>query len=310
MSLSLGEQLQQLYKQFGEIEGITVELHKQLIAISVNNQAASATVFLQGAQLASYTPKNSKPVIWLSDKCDYKAGKALRGGIPICWPWFGDLQRNPPALQQQITGSAQAHGFVRTQQWQLSGVYNLDKKTTKLTFELTVAANDSWPFPAQLQLTIMIGETLSLQLSVKNTGLQPFKYTAAFHSYFNISHIDDISVSGLTDTPYIDTLDDWQTQQDVHDLKVDQEIDRIYCNSPTVVTLNDHAKNQQMSLTSNNMSDLVVWNPWKQKSKTLTDFDNNAYQNMVCLESACILDNMATLVPGQQHLSTITIEHK
>ncbi|MEH6604537.1 MAG: hypothetical protein V7711_03060, partial [Pseudomonadales bacterium] len=143
MAHDIASTMQQLYAQFGELPGVTIELHKELIAISVVNQAATATVFLQGAQLSHYQLPNQHPIIWCSDLCDYSEGQSLRGGIPVCWPWFGDLNRNPDKLKQQVTGlDAPAHGFVRKQIWQLDNVQILNDKTTQLVLSLAVRKNE------------------------------------------------------------------------------------------------------------------------------------------------------------------------
>ncbi len=124
MPVDIGQQMQQLYSQFGDLPGISIELHKQLLAIRVENKQATATVFLQGAQLSDYQKQGEQPIIWCSPHCDYQNGQSLRGGIPLCWPWFGDLARNPEPVRQHInqTTDAPAHGFVRNRLWSLSTV--------------------------------------------------------------------------------------------------------------------------------------------------------------------------------------------
>ncbi|MDO6595222.1 D-hexose-6-phosphate mutarotase [Neptuniibacter sp. 1_MG-2023] len=298
--MNLADKVQALYAKYGALKGVTIEIYKQLIAVSVKNKSASATIFLQGAQLAEYKQAGERPLLWLSDQCDYQVGKPLRGGIPICWPWFGDLAKNPDQVKDQISlDVVPAHGLVREQEWQLVDVNLIDSETTQIKLELDVQPSDLWPFPALLKLEVTVGRSLSMNFEVINTGDKAFSFTSALHSYFNVAGIEGVEVLGLEDVEYIDTLKDWRLSCSSDPLRVSSEIDRIYKNLSGVVLINDPGFARQIEVTSRNAPDLVVWNPWTEKAKRLSHFADQAFHKMLCLESAHLLDNLQTLAPDQ-----------
>jgi len=309
--MSLADQIQALYAKFGALKGITIEIHKQLVAIAVKNEVASATIFLQGAQVAEYARLDESPLLWLSEQNTYSSGRSLRGGIPVCWPWFGDLARNPDAVKGQLNmPEPPAHGFVRSQEWELLAVELLDSRTTQLTLQLEVLPTEVWPFPVVLRMVISVGSELSIELKVSNIGVETFSYTSALHTYLNVGHVDQASVVGLEGITYIDTLADWTQGQSEESITVSEETDRIYKNVPSSVVLHDELLQRRIEVVSQNTPDMVVWNPWIEKSKRLSNFSENDYLNMICLENAAILDNFIQLEPGKDALSKITLRSK
>ncbi len=310
--MDLGQQMQQLYQRFGDIDGITIELHKELLAIQVNNEQANATVFLQGAQLSQYQRQGERPLIWNSPLCDYQSGKPLRGGIPVCWPWFGDLNRNDKQVQTQInTINPAAHGFARTAQWQLEDIVRVDAGHTRLQLSLPITADEhsEWPFASQLSLQLDIGDQLELCFTVHNQSMQAFSYSAALHSYFAVSDIDDIVINGLEQCNYIDCMDNWHSKQQQTSLIIDQEVDRIYYlndrsnNTETEqpISIIDQGWNRAINIASQGSNSAVLWNPWIEKSKHLSNFADDAYQKMLCIETANAAADFVTLEPQQSH---------
>ncbi len=309
--MNLAEQLQGLYQKFGELPGISIELHKQLIAVAVENKAAKATIFLQGAQVAEYQQKGQQkgqqPLLWLSDQCDFKAGKPLRGGIPICWPWFGNLECNPEQVKSQFPADALAHGFVRGREWNLDSIEHVDPSTTELVLSLNVLPDAQWPFAAKLQLKVSVAEQLTLEFTVINTGDKPFSFTSALHTYLNISEIEAVSVSGLEGIRYLDTLNEWKPETDEAPVCIDGEVDRVYQNLEKAVRLSDSGFKRTILLDADNAPDMVVWNPWQDKAKRLSNFADDAYQRMICLESAHVLDNLKSLEPGESFVMKMSV---
>lgn len=308
--MNLAEQMSDLYSRFGKQPGITIELHKSLIAIGVRNQAASATVFLQGAQLTHYQRTQERPLIWLSPECDYRPGASLRGGIPVCWPWFGDLNRNPREVREQVAiENSPAHGFVRSRDWQLDSIRQPTPSLTELTLSLDIAATSEplWPFASRLTLQISIGSKLTLDLSICNNDSSAFTFTSALHTYFAVATIDQSQVIGLEGCTYIDALDDWQRKQQNGAIRIDQEVDRIYLNVPKRMAISDPGNQRQISLSTHNSSDAVVWNPWIDKAQRLSCFAPAAYRDMLCVETGNIADNAITLSAGATHCSQLQI---
>jgi glucose-6-phosphate 1-epimerase len=311
MPASIGQQMQQLYSQFGELPGVTIELHKELLAVSVDNQQASATVFLQGAQLSHYQRRGEAALLWCSEHCDYQQGTSLRGGIPICWPWFGDSQRNPASVQQLLVDQGEgfpAHGLVRTRDWQLLSIDTANPDTTLICLQLSIKPDDEprWPYACTLQLQISVGAELSLELLVTNHSPQVITYSCALHSYFAVSHIDHVSIEGVDQQHYVDCLDNWQAHQQQGSLQIDQEIDRIYRTEGQPIGIID-PQQRTISLSTEGSHSSVIWNPWITKSANLSHFGQQDYQQMLCVETANALDDVVQLAPEQQHRLQLTI---
>jgi glucose-6-phosphate 1-epimerase len=306
--MNTGQQMQALYSRFGDIDEVTIELHKELLAINIHNRTAEATIFLQGAQLSQYQPHKEQGVIWLSPECDYKAGSPLRGGIPICWPWFGALDKNPEAIQQQVCSSVeQAHGFVRTLEWDVDFIQAISLDETELQMSLTLDANNRWPFACKLVLKFTIGARLTLCFEVQNNDSKSFVFTSALHSYFAIGDIRQAKISGLDNKPFIDALNDRQVFTQRGDITIDREIDRIYETNGENVQIVDNQWQRQISIVSKSSANAVVWNPWVEKSKRLSQFSDSNFEKMLCVESANIGSAGETLQPGERHIQLLEV---
>ena len=314
MPADLGQQMQDLYARFGHLSGVTIELHKELIAIRINNEQATATVFIQGAQVTHFQPRNAAPILWSSDHCQYRTGQPIRGGIPICWPWFGDLDRNPTAVQQHVQTDSVAppnHGFVRNQDWQCDEISIVDADTTRVVFSLAISDNDEplWPHACDLKLIITISSELTVDLSVTNKSLDTLHFTSALHSYFSVNTIENVKISGLDGSSYIDCLDDWQRKKQLGPLSISQETDRIYVTEQSTISI-EEAKRPSIVLDAKGSNSTVVWNPWIEKSKRLSDYGDLDYQHMLCIETANVLDDSVALGPNQQHSLAVSISAK
>ena len=310
----LSQKIQQLYQQFGELSGITIELHKELIAIGIDNRQAQATVFLQGAQLTHFQPKGGKAIIWNSELNDYRSGVAIRGGIPLCWPWFGALAKNPPPVLESLStidaDSAPAHGFVRDRDWQLDAINVDDPEKTQLLFTLSVNREDypGWPYACELSLRIEIGQRLRLTLSTLNNSERAIAISAALHSYFAVDDITLAGVTGFENSDYLDCLAaEWPIKQQTGAIGIDCEVDRIYTSSPQPIGLNRGS--DCVFLYSKGSNSTVVWNPWIEKARRLSHFDDEAYKKMLCIETAQLSPDAIALASGQTHELQLTISN-
>ena len=318
--MNIAETIQDLYARFGRLQGITIECQKELVAIGVTNSAASAEVFLQGAQISRFKKKHQAPILFLSRQCDFKQGQSLRGGIPICWPWFGQLEKNNEIITSQYKNSnieaMPAHGIVRAINWDLDSIEVLAHDLTVVEFSLHLNTNlvgevkDSeyenlWPFLTQLRYRIEIGEKLTTTFTVTNQDSREFSYSAALHSYFSVDHINNVIISGFANTVYIDALDAWKEKQQVDDIAFNKEVDRIYKSSPDELILSD--RNRIIAIESTGSKSTVIWNPWIEKSQQLSQFADDDYQSMVCIETANALDDIVSLKPDDAHSLTLTI---
>jgi len=316
--MNIAEKIQRLYERYGELEGISIECQKELVAIGIINKIARAEVFLQGAQVTGYQRHGEPSILFLSKECQYKQGSALRGGVPICWPWFGDLNKNNSALQKQFTlpfvESASAHGFVRNVDWDVTEIDISDDETTRIILEYIITKDNifNWPFSAKLVYEINIGKRLTLSLRIHNTDKKTFMFSGALHTYFNVSHIDHVKVKGLHDVSYIDALKNWETFKQQGDISFNSELDRIYllrsideCSHGSKVNLKDG--NRELIIESSGSGSLVIWNPWVEKSQRLSQFLADDYQKMVCIETANAADDMVTLEPNAEHVLSVKI---
>jgi len=277
----------------------------ELPALRIRNQHADALIALQGAQLLEYTPRGQPPVIWLSETAEFRRGSAVRGGIPVCWPWFGDLARNPDAVRTLAAAPAPAHGLVRAQDWVLRGVIETDAHTEiRLAYPGTHLPTH---WRADLELTLRIGASLELQLSTRNTGGAPLVFSQALHSYFAISDVEHVEIAGLDQTPYLDTLDQWRERRQPGQLRIDGETDRVYLETPELLRIDDAQWRRALQLRTRHSRSAVVWNPWIEKSKRLSQFKPDAWRRMLCIESANVMSDVVTLAPGEQQQLVVEI---
>lgn len=310
MTNGIADTMQALYRRFGEIPGVQIELHKSLLAVRVDNAAATATVFLQGAQISHYQRRNEQPVLWCSPLCDYSEHQPLRGGIPICWPWFGRFDSNPEPVRQQITAATDnSHGLVAQLPWKLVDIQVPDGEHTELIFSLRLynGQEPAWPWATELTLTVVVGNTLSVRLGVDNQSNDSLAFTAALHSYLAISHIANVMVDGLEDLSFIDCTDNWQERRQRSAVVIDGEVDRIYRGGDRTITLVDNGWRRALTLDSIGSNSTVIWNPGIEKSRRLSHFDDGAYTDMLCIETANAGDDYIVLEPSQRHELGVTI---
>ena len=258
----------------------------------------------QGAQILSYQEDDQPPLIWLSEQATYKRGQGVRGGVPVCWPWFGGLQRNPQTVQAMHLqpADAPAHGLVRNLDWQLQGIDSRDDGV-QLEFVYNSATQPlaDWPHAAELRLSIRLDERLHIQLNSRNLGDTPLAISQALHSYFAVSDIRNVAVEGLHGCRYIETLEDWQQRQQDGLLTFSGETDRIYLDTPAQLSIFDRAWQRRIQLHSSGSNSAVLWNPWTDKAQRLSQFAADAWPGMLCIEHANVLDDIRVLAAGEQH---------
>jgi glucose-6-phosphate 1-epimerase len=285
--------------------GISGKVHfhsiRNLTIMSVTSPHASAQISLYGAQLLEYTPHAQPGVVWMSDRSFFEPGKAIRGGIPLCFPWFGP---------HPLDAAKPQHGFARLEEWQLVSVEETRDEAMKVTMQLTEtgASLQWWPFSFKAIACFVIGKTLELQLTVTNTGNSSFEYSDALHTYFNISNIQDIAIEGLQGATYYEGFGtSLHTQQDPL-LYFNSETNRRYVNSTANCTIHDKGFNRKIRVHKTGSKVTVVWNPAAATTKTMHDMPPDAFETFVCVEPANAYPgvDMITLQPGESHtLSTL-----
>lgn len=264
----------------------------------------------QGAQILSYRQGDAPPIIWLSEEAAFAQGQSVRGGVPVCWPWFGELARNPQAVQAGYNGEQPApfHGLVRTLPWQLREQRS-EGDAAILEFDCPQALGElpGWPHRVELTLQISLADELELSLTSRNAGDESIAISQALHSYFAVSDIRQVRVQGLDGCPYIDTLLDWKACQQQGDLHFSGETDRVYQQLPDTLNLIDPIWQRRIQLTTRSSTSAVLWNPWIDKAQRLSSFADDAWQRMACIETANVLDDVVVLQPGQQHTLGVSI---
>lgn len=287
---------------------VALEQRDELTLLRVSNAHADALIALQGAQVLEFCAKGQRPLLWLSELAEFKRGQSIRGGIPVCWPWFGDITRNPEPVQRMAHGeNLPAHGIVRNQNWILESIIETAEHTQIiLSYTIWAATQIDWPHNASVRLTVSVGKTLRLQLSTRNDSSEPLTLTQALHTYFAVSDIRQVEINGLEQTRYIDTLDAWREQTQLGSVEFAGETDRIYLGVPESIELVDRGWQRRIALRAQNSSSAIVWNPWIEKSKRLSQFADDAWQRMLCIETANVLSDSVTLAAGAEH--TLDVE--
>jgi len=258
--------------------------------IDVSNEVAHAKIALQGAHLFHFASNNEKPLLWLSDTSDFEVGKAIRGGIPICWPSFG---ASNPDLPQ--------HGFARTALWTLESSREIDNHTTQLTLVLhdTKESLKLWNYKFKVALRITLSYDVSLELETTNLDEKPLTLTQALHTYFTIDNIFDVTIHGLDNKPYFNSLTNTY-EVNIGDIVFDKEYDAIYQEVDKPITL--LTKNREITITNTGSSSVVVWNPWIDKCKRISGMRDEAYLEFVCIESANANADFKLIEPHKTHL--------
>jgi D-hexose-6-phosphate mutarotase len=282
------------FSAFSGIAGVSFEPlgSEGLIAIRIENAAATARITPHGGHVLDFRPRSqAASVLWLSDCSWYESGKPIRGGIPICWPWFGMHPDDP---------SKPAHGFARLMEWTLKSIERPNDTETRVVMELfdSPFSLSLWPEPFLLRLTVEISETLRCRLDMENRGENPVNITTALHTYFDIGNIRETRVLGLDGLKYLDSLTkNWHVQDGA--VAFASETDRIYVDAPASCQILDPSRSRILHVRSEGSRANVVWNPWIDKSKRMPDFGDEEYNGMVCVETAATRQNPVTIGPGE-----------
>ena len=250
------------------------------IHAEIDNSRAHAIVSTYSGQVLAYRPKDRQhDLLFLSDKAYYEEGKAIKGGIPICWPWFGADPENQ---------GRPAHGFVRNRQWQVTGSESLADGSTRIVMSVTDsdATRALWPHPFRLDIEITVGDTLKLELVTHNTGNDSITISQALHTYFRVGDIGKVSILGLDGLRYIDKANDAARMTQSGPLTISAEVDRIYTDVTSDLTIDDGSLGRRIVIAASGCSTAVVWNPWAEVAASMADLDDDAYRRMLCVETA------------------------
>jgi glucose-6-phosphate 1-epimerase len=266
--------------------------------IEIASSGHHASISLFGAQLLNWRPSGHAPVLWLSDGAIFDQQKAIRGGIPICWPWFADNSQQP---------TWPAHGFARTTTWQLDFAV---ATPNGINIQLSMPRED-WHAPYWLHMSrpvvnISVSDSLDIELTTENIDPHSIEFEEALHTYLAVGKIDAVSILGFEKSPYIDKISEIdrnaESLPEHRSINVGREIDRIYRQIPDTVGLHDPSQARTLTLDYHAAENAIVWNPWIEKTKRLDDIGPpNAYRGFVCIETGNVSPDSMELQPGEAH---------
>jgi D-hexose-6-phosphate mutarotase len=271
-----------------------------LLVAEIANTHSSASICLQGGHVMSWQPKHtSTPVIWLSKLAKLVPGKSIRGGAPVCWPWFG-----AHASEASFPG----HGYARTVPWEVSTTRPLDDGSTEIG--LTLVESDAtralWPYASRAEILINVGKTLKISLTTRNLGDVDFVIGEALHTYLQIGDIGEVRVLGLQGCEYVDKVAGSARQQQTGAITFSGETDRVYVNSEAECLIEDSRLQRRIRIAKIGSHSTIVWTPWTEKADKMGDFGPDGWREMVCVESANALDNVVTVPAHSSH--TLAVE--
>jgi glucose-6-phosphate 1-epimerase len=300
------KQIAELNKQFGNPPFTAVVAgNGGLTKVVIDTAAAAGEIYLHGAQVTSWRPAGAQEVIFVSEHSHWEDGRAIRGGVPVCFPWF---------RAKADDAKAPAHGFVRTKEWSLESISaDVDGSVTvTCATESDTSTRWWWPHDFRMLHRITMGKTLRMELIVTNTGSAPFKFEEALHTYFKVDDVQKVRVAGLDGTAYLDNVDANQQKLQLGDLTLQGPTDNAYINTEAPAVIVDPALDRIVRTEKTDSQTTIVWNPWSQGAASLADLGNDEWHQMICVEASNILDAAVSLGHGQQHLmsSVLHVAHR
>jgi glucose-6-phosphate 1-epimerase len=275
------------------------ETDGDLVSITIFNKFADVEICLYGAQVMRFIPHGSFDVLWVSPESFFEEGKPIRGGIPLCFPWFGP---------HPTDDEKPAHGFARLMYWDV--IETASNETGETMVRLQLCSSDEtkqyWPYDFCAKLSLLVGKRLELKLNIENTGGQDFEYSAALHSYFNVSGIENIRIKGLQGATYYNGFEQELNTQEEELLEIKQEENRRYVNTEDDCIILDPIFNQAIRVSKQGSKVTVVWNPGEETSAKMEDLPDDGYEAFVCVETVNAYNDTIKIAPGENH-TTATI---
>ena len=271
-----------------------------LVRAIITGPHAGATVYLHGAHVTGWTPAGQRPVLFTSSRSRYEPGIAIRGGVPIVFPWFG-----PRA--DGVAGPL--HGFARIVEWSLERARLRPDGAVELSLALDPnQASRSAGYDAfHLRFRVAVGAALEMELEVHNRSGAPLRFEEALHTYFAVADIRQVAVTGLGDTTYVDKTAAFARKQSESPIRIARETDQVHLNTASRCEIEDPVWRRIIAVEKEGSDTTVVWNPWIDKTRTIADMAPDDWQGMLCLETANALDNAVVLPPGGTHRMRATI---
>ncbi|WP_049722187.1 D-hexose-6-phosphate mutarotase [Gilvimarinus polysaccharolyticus] len=268
-----------------------------LALLRVNTPKCRATLALNGAQLMSFTPNDGAELLWVSPQCNFSPNASLRGGIPLCLPWFGPHPSDH---------SRPKHGIARTQTWELSTAYLDEQGSAVLQLCLNHTADALFEYDFSAQLSLTLGDTLALELALTNQSSRAFNASWVMHTYFAVSDITQVRIEGLDGCEYSDKVKAGERFIQSGPIRFTGELDRVYENIQQPVTLNDASR--RLQVTGDKSPSVVVWNTGPELAANIGDIGAGNHVGYVCVERGACLNDSWTMAPGETRLGQMSID--
>lgn len=288
--------IDQLNRASGIEGAVEFDVHSNgLVRAKLTSSYGKGEVMLHGAHVTRFVPGRGDDVLWMSEKSWFESHKPIRGGVPICFPWFGPKEDNP---------DAPAHGFARLMDWSVIGTQTLDDQRVRLVLALedNEQTRDMWNHTFKLTYSVTVGETLELSLKVSNTDAKPMRFTEALHTYLSVGDVKRVSILGVEDTEFVDKVKGSERAKSSHEpITFTAETDRVYLNTSSECVLVDPVGKRRIVIAKSGSMSTVVWNPWVDKARRMVDFGDEEWPGMACVETANAMENAVSLAPGEDH---------
>jgi glucose-6-phosphate 1-epimerase len=293
--------LEQLNSEFGIASAVKfVGGNGGLTKAVITTPGAVAEVYLHGAHVTHFHPTGQPPVLFMSGKSQFAVGKAIRGGVPICFPWFGNLAGHP---------EAPAHGFARTSEWLIA------RMQRRSDGSVTIVLLSNWDLPPDspwsglgASYSITVGSSLKMELNVSRKSGQPITVEQALHSYFHVGDVRQVAVTGLANTRYLDKL---QANRELTEgeapVRIAAETDRIYLDTAATCEIADPVLKRKIIISKTGSTATVLWNPWIAKARAMPDFGDDEWPGMLCIETCNVGTSAVKLTAGESHTMTAEI---
>jgi glucose-6-phosphate 1-epimerase len=267
--------------------------------VRITSALGKGEVYLHGAHVTSWKPAGNDEVLFVSTKSRWRDGQAIRGGIPICFPWFRAKGDDP---------QAPAHGFVRTKTWQIESiVQNEGRVSVSMFTESDEQTRRWWPGEFRLIHRVTFGPELKLELICRNTGTTPLRFEEALHTYNRVADVDAVRLQGLDTVRFLDNTDSNKEKAQMGEVAIVSQTDSAYMNTGCAVDLLDPGMHRRIRLHKENSLATVVWNPWRKGAAGLKDLGDGEWKQFLCVEASNILGSTVSLVPGQKHKMTAVL---
>lgn len=272
-----------------------------LIRAAVKGRSTEGHVYLHGAHVTHYRPAGQRPLLFLSERSRFAIGQAIRGGVPVVFPWFGARAGHPAAPD---------HGFARTREWAVESVDSVSDGSVAvtLTLEADDATRPTWPHEFRVRHRVVFGERLEMTLEVDNRSGHPFDFEEALHTYLLVGDVAQVSIAGLGGGVYIDKTDDMKRKTlAAGPLRLSGTTDRVFLDTRATCTVTDPVLARRLVIEKTGSTTTVVWNPWHEKARTMADLGDEQWRSMLCVEAANAADDAVHLEGGTRHAMRVVI---